>query len=289
MSNVLNRKMFVKGYRGGSSVRSEPAGARPESVYDSGLFKPILGFDFLSGIAAGAKTAKEERAKGDSPYITKSLIDNVKETFKAAPDYYGDAFNYLLAPIEDTNRAAIQELATGIFGLDRGTIDTGLGSGKRFKTESNPYGFPSQFGMDPITYFNENYPVGSQQRMNFLMGAVREPNFQSNLSKIGVGTQEIRAAEKALVENFKQARAEGLSDEQAAAVYDFPEEDSFKPEEPFKDVKTGDLSLMEDLAKEGPFPQPQPDLTRGGESTNKIDKRKKDIINLFIISVLIHS
>ena len=50
MSNVLNRKMFVKGYRGGSSVRSEPRGARPDSVYDTGLFKPILGFDFLTSI-----------------------------------------------------------------------------------------------------------------------------------------------------------------------------------------------------------------------------------------------
>lgn len=272
--------MFVQGYRGGSSVRGEPRGARPESVYDSGLFKPILGFDFLSGIAAGANTAKEERAKGDSPYITKSLIDNVKQTFKASPDYYGDMFNYLLAPIEDINRGIVQELGTGFFGLDRGTIDTSQGAGFRFKTESNPYGFPSQFGMDPITYFSENFPVGSQQRMNFLMGAVREPNFQSNLSKIGVGPQEIRAAEKALVENFKQARAEGLSNEQAAAVYDFPEEDTFKPGEPFKDVKTGDLSVMEDLAKEGPFPQAQLDLTRGGESPFKVDKRTKDLINL---------
>lgn len=267
--------MFVKGYRGGSSVRSDPVGARPESVYDSGLFKPILGFDFLSGIAEGYKTAKEEREKGTTAYIPKSFVENVKETFKAAPDYYGDTFNYLLAPIEDINRGIVQELGTGFFGLDRGTIDTGFASAPRFKTESNPYGFPSQFGMDPITYFNETYPVGSQQRMNFLIGAVREPNFQSNLSKIGVGTQEIRAAEKALVEKFKEARETGLSDEQAAAVYDFPE-----PPPPFKDVKTGDLSLMEDLAKEGPFPQPQPDLTRGGESPFKIDKRTKDLINL---------
>ena len=279
MSNVLNRKMFVKGYRGGSSVRSEPAGARPESVYDSGLFQPILGFDFLSGIAAGAQTAKEERAKGDSPYITKSLIENVKETFKAAPDYYGDAFNYLLAPIEDINRGIVQELATGFFGLDRGTIDTGLGSGGRFKTESNPYGFPSQFGTDPITFFNEKYPVGSQQRMNFLINAVRQPNFQSDLAKIGVGTQEIRAAEKALVNEFKKARETGLSDEEAAAVYDFPEGE-LKLSEPFKDVKTGDLSLMEDLAKEGPFPQPQPNLKRGGDSPFTVDKRTKDLINL---------
>ncbi len=280
MSNVLNRKMFVKGYRGGSSVRSEPRGARPDSVYDSGLFKPILGFDFLSGIAAGAQTAKEERAKGDSPYLTKSLIENVKQTFKPAADYYGDAFNYLLAPIEDINRGIVQELGTGFFGLDRGTVDTGPGSGVRFKTESNPYGFPSQFGTNPISFFAEEYPAGSQQRMNFLMKAIREPNFQSNLAKIGVGTAEIKQAEKALVESFKQARAEGLSDEQAAAVYNFPEEETFKPGEPFKDVKTGDLSLMEDLAKEGPFPQPQPNLKRGGDSPFTVDKRTKDLINL---------
>ena len=70
MSNVLNRKMFVKGYRGGSSVRSEPRGARPESVYDSGLFKPILGFDFLSGIAAGREKAIEEKKTGTTPYLT---------------------------------------------------------------------------------------------------------------------------------------------------------------------------------------------------------------------------
>ena len=282
--------MFVKGYRGGSSVRSEPRGARPDSVYDTGLFKPILGFDFLSGIAAGAKTAKEERAKGDSPYITKSFIDNVKQTFEAAPDYYGDTFNYLLAPIEDINRGIVQELSTGIFGLDRGTIDTGLGSGARFKTESNPFGFPSQFGTDPISYFAEEYPAGSQKRMNFLMNAIREPNFQSDLAKIGVGTAEIKQAEKALVERFKQARAEGLSDEKAAAVYDFPNEDVFSNAAdatggaagtvPFKDVKTGDLSLMEDLAKEGPFPQRQTDLKRGGESPFTIDKRTKDLIKL---------
>ena len=280
MSNVLNRKMFVKGYRGGSSVRSEPRGARPDSVYDTGLFKPILGFDFLSGIAAGAKTAKEERAKGDSPYLTKSFIDNVKQTFEAAPDYYGDTFNYLLAPIEDINRGIVQELSTGIFGLDRGTIDTGLGSGTRFKTESNPFGFPSQFGTDPISFFAEEYPAGSQKRMNFLMNAIREPNFQSDLAKIGVGTAEIKQAEKALVERFKQARAEGLSDEKAAAVYDFPEEKAPEPEKPFRDVKTGDLSLMEDLAKEGPFPQRQTDLKRGGESPFTIDKRTKDLIKL---------
>jgi len=290
MSNVLNRKMFVKGYRGGSSVRSEPRGARPDSVYDTGLFKPILGFDFLSGIASGASTAKEERAKGDSPYITKSIISNLKETFEAAPDYYGDTFNYLLAPIEDINRGIVQELSTGVFGLDRGTIDTGLGSGIRFKTESNPFGFPSQFGTDPISFFAEEYPAGSQKRMNFLMNAIREPNFQSDLAKIGVGTAEIKQAEKALVQKFKQARAEGLSDEQAAAVYDFPNEDVFSNAAdaeggaagtvPFKDVKTGDLSLMEDLAKEGPFPQLQTDLKRGGESPFTIDKRTKDLIKL---------
>ena len=280
MSNVLNRQMFVKGYRGGSSVRSEPRGARPRSVYDSGLFQPILGFDFLSGIAAGAKTAKEEKETGTSAYLTKGIVDSAKQTFKASPDYYGDMFNYLLAPIEDINRNIVQELGTGIFGLDRGTIDTSQGAGFRFKTEANPYGFPSQFNMDPITYFSENFPVGSQQRMNFLMNAIREPNFQSDLAKIGVSATEIRAAEKALVEKFKEARAEGLSDEQAAAVYDFPEEDTFKPGEPFRDVKTGDLSLMEDLAKEGPFPQPQLDLTRGGESPFRVDKRTKDLINL---------
>ncbi len=114
MSNVLNRQMFVKGYRGGSSVRGEPRGARPESVYDSGLFKPILGFDFLSGIAAGSKTAKEEKKSGTSAYISKGVLENLKETFKAAPDYYGDAFNYLLAPIEDINRGIVQELGTGV-------------------------------------------------------------------------------------------------------------------------------------------------------------------------------
>ena len=201
--------LFPSHDRGGSSVRSEPRGASPESVYDSGLFKPILGFDFLSGIAAGSKTAKEERETGTSAYITKGVIDSAKETFRASPDYYGDMFNYLLAPIEDINRNIVQELGTGIFGLDRGTIDTSQGAGFRFKTESNPYGFPSQIGMDPITYFSENFPVGSQQRMNFLMDAVREPNFQSDLAKIGVSATEIRAAEKALVEQFKAGRERG--------------------------------------------------------------------------------
>ena len=77
MSNVLNRQMFVKGYRGGSSVRGEPRGARPESVYDSGLFKPILGFDFLSGIAAGSKTAKEEKKSDELKVEVSVFIDAV--------------------------------------------------------------------------------------------------------------------------------------------------------------------------------------------------------------------
>ena len=289
--------MFVKGYRGGSSVRSEPAGARPESVYDSGPFKPILGVDFLSGIVSGYKTASDAYSK-DQAYITRGLFDQAKDTFRASPDYAQDMFNYLLAPIQDINRKAVDLVAGGVFGLDRGIVPSLKGETEkdqfakgelfglpeadygRFKTENNPYGFPSQFGMNPISFFAENFPVGSQKRLNFLIGAVRQPNFQSDLAKIGVGTQEIRAAEKALVNEFKKARETGLSNEQAAAVYDFPQEKAPEPKEPFKDVKTGDLSLMEDLAKEGPFPQPQPNLKRGGDSPFTVDKRTKDLINL---------
>jgi len=288
MSNVLNRQMFVKGYRGGSSVRGEPRGARPESVYDSGLFKPILGFDFLSGIAKGIETSKREKETGTSAYFTKGIVDNLKETFRATPDYYGDMFNYILAPVEDLNRGLVQELGTAVFGLDRGSINTGEGSGFRAKTERNPYGFPDQLNQNPMTYFSENFPVGSKKRLNFLIDAVRQPNFAFDLAKIGVGASEIRQAEKALVEGFRQGRERGLKDDQAAGVYDFPQDEELVqqaeaiggPIAPFKDVKTGDLSLMEDLAKEGPFPQPQTDLTRGGESPIKIDKRAKDLINL---------
>ncbi len=130
--------------------------------------------------------------------------------------------------------------------------------------------------------------MGSNKRLNFLIDAVKQPNFAFDLAKIGVGAGEIRQAEKALVEGFKQARERGLEDAQAAGVYNFPkDEESVQeveaidgPGVPFKDVTTGDLSLMEDLAKEGPFPQPQTDLTRGGESPIRIDKRAKDLINL---------
>ena len=228
MSNVLNRKMFVKGYRGGSSVRSDPVGARPKSVYDSGPFKPILGVDFLSGIVSGYKTASDAYSK-DQAYVTRGLFDQVKDTFRASPDYGQDMFNYILAPIQDINRKAVDLVAGGVFGLDRGIVPSLKGETEkdqfakgellglpeadygRFKTENNPYGFPSQFGMDPISFFAENFPVGSQKRLNFLIGAVRQPNFQSDLAKIGVGTQEIRAAEKTLVNEFKKARESNIT------------------------------------------------------------------------------
>tara|TARA_Y100000401_G_scaffold109937_1_gene106640 strand:- start:3985 stop:6714 length:2730 start_codon:yes stop_codon:yes gene_type:complete len=289
MNDVYNRKMFVKGFKGGSSIRSEPRGAGPTSVYDSNPFKPILGFDFLSGVTSGYTTSRDEFKKGTTPYAALGIMDQFKNTFRASPDYYGDMFNYLLAPFGEASKVIGTEFGTAFFGLDRGKVNTEFGSFPRFRTENNPYGFPSQLGTNPAEFFRENFPPGSQERLDFLLQATLRPNFQRDLATIGVTAAEIKAAENYRVNKFNEARERGLDPdlltergfdpEKVKPVYDFPEEE-LKLDEPFKDVKTGDLSLMESIAKEGPFPQPQLDLKRGSESPFRVDKRTKDLINL---------
>lgn len=285
MSNVLNRKMFVRGYRGGSQIRTEPRGARPTSVYEGGVFdSPLVPFDFLGGYKAGVEESAKIKQMGEAdplgsyPYITRGIIENLKQTTKAFPEKMQDLYNITVSPLGDIVRGPLKEIGIG-FGLPRSTdFQTGTGSGFRFKTEKNPYGFPDQLGMSPALFFAEKYPLGSDARKKFLFDAIRQPNFQSDLSKIGVTPAEIRATEKALVEEFKKARERGLSDPEAAAVYNYPKEEQVEPivGKTYKDVKTGDLSLMEELAKEGPFKQAQ----RIFESPVAIDARTKKLAEL---------
>ena len=302
MNDVYNRKMFrVQGARAGSQLRSEPEGTRPESVFD-GSFLQAFPIDITQGVVSGFEEGKKQFEYGVEdpsaryPYLTKGFLTGIADSFKATPDKLATYYNAFIAPLTDITKPvgtfAINELGIGTGAIPRdqkikggGTFD--VGGGFRFRTEANPYGFPDQLGTTPASYFMENFPPGSAERQSFLLEAIRKPNFANDLAKIGVSGAEIAAAENELVNKFYEGRERGLNPDLleergfdaniVKQVYDFPEE---KPDEPFKDVKTGDLSLMEDLAKEGPFPQPQPDLGRGSESPFKIDKRTKDLIKL---------
>ena len=302
MNGVYNRKMFrVQGARAGSQLRSEPEGARPESVFD-GSFLQAFPIDITQGVVGGFEEGKKQFEYGVQnpsakyPYLTKGFLTGIADSFKGTPDKLATYYNAFIAPITDITKPAgifaINELAigTGIIPRDKrveggGSFD--VGSSFRFRTEANPYGFPDQFGTTPASYFMENFPPGSAQRASFLLEAIRQPNFANDLAKIGVSRAEIAAAENELVNKFYEGRERGLNPdlleergfdpEVVKEIYDFPEE---KPEQPFRDVPTGDLSLMESIAKEGPFPQPQPDLGRGSESPFKVDKRTKDLIKL---------
>lgn len=302
MNGVYNRKMFrVQGARAGSQLRSEPEGARPESVFD-GSFLQAFPIDITQGVVGGFEEGKKQFEYGVQnpsakyPYLTKGFLTGIADSFKGTPDKLATYYNAFIAPITDITKPAgifaINELAigTGIIPRDKrveggGSFD--VGSSFRFRTEANPYGFPDQFGTTPASYFMENFPPGSAQRASFLLEAIRQPNFANDLAKIGVSRAEIAAAENELVNKFYEGRERGLNPdlleergfdpEVVKEIYDFPEE---KPEQPFRDVPTGDLSLMESIAREGPFPQPQPDLGRGSESPFKVDKRTKDLIKL---------
>jgi len=259
MSNVLNRKMFVQGARRGRQVTNYglPIGAGQVTGGN------ILGFDILGGYTK-AKDIRQQGfldPEGDYPFLGAGIT----QAFSTVPEYYKQGYNQVLAPFLDATKAGLSEVGAG-FGLySRGELErSGLADpAGRFKTVTNPYGLQVKPGLAGYSSenmqiaFDQEYPRGSQKRKDFIVSAAQEPGFSSKLALYGVSQTEISALNEDIIEAAGPADPKFTTEtkddflRKPGSGYQAGQNNLVKllQGEPFKDVETGDLKVMEDIVK----------------------------------------